>query len=220
MTKLSIEYAGYALQLLLVLVLVVSLACKSWALLGVCLGAALVLFTIVCWQLLKKPGWKNVNLMKRDMSHYSQYPQYPQYPPYRAPHMHNNQSWEYGPAPMQMHTVQDMSPGHHVEVPFQNHAMPSSDPMYIAQANPITIDEKVAMYHMSHMDRAATSMQAPVRPFRSRHFVPESQGADAFPHNNPYRQRVAGSTDRAIPAHLDPFHPQNPMNSLSYLYKQ
>ena len=63
----KVRYVGYALQILLVLVLVISLAAKSWALLGICLGAALVLLVLVCIQLLNKNNFgSNIRLMKKN----------------------------------------------------------------------------------------------------------------------------------------------------------
>jgi hypothetical protein len=89
---------------------------------------------------------------------------------------------------------------------------------YQAQAQAMSIDEKVAMDVMSHMDRGP-SLQAPVQQFRHKYFVTQSQGADLHPQTDPYRQ-VANQPLRQLEQHMDPYHTDNPMNSLSYLYNQ
>lgn len=69
------KYFGYSLQLLLVLVLVISLACKSWGLLIVCLVAATALLTMVCYQLVKNQGtYNNIKLLKTSGMTYPEMP--------------------------------------------------------------------------------------------------------------------------------------------------
>lgn len=230
MTSDQVKYFGYALQVILILVLVVSLAYKSWALLGVCLGAAVVLLVLVCIQLLGQPkagagnfgGFReNVSLMKRHFTNmtdqtnqtnqtYSVYPSGPQVS------YQGNLLYAY-PQPMPLGQHLDMAPlpqGQALDMPAHGHmAIP-----YEVQADELTIDEKVAMYHMTHVERGP-SMQAPVSRFTHPDFVPQSQGADAFSESSYYASPVAGSAPPPLPAHLDSWNPDNPMTSLSYLYK-
>lgn len=184
------KYVGYALQLILVLVLVISLACKSWALLGVCLGATLVLLVLVCLQLMGKNQWKNVQLGKRrdTMAHLQGYPQ----------------TWAQ-PLPQPVQYL-PMAPPQY------------TPPMYRtppAQA-PLTRDERTALQIMSMTDRGG-SMQAPVLPMWNQRIVAVSQGQDLHGHTDAYHMPVANQA-QTLPVHLDVEHPDNPMNSLSYLY--
>lgn len=181
------KYFGYALQLLLVLVLVISLACKSWGLLIVCLVAAMALLTMVCYQLVQRQGGFNyIKLLKTNSMSY--------------------------PSTLPIETVENIP----VE-PLE--PMTPMTPMMPATYQPpihrgMTRDEQAAMHLMSMTDRGV-SMHAPVRNDFNQYIVPNSQGLDLHPHTNAY---LAPATAQApLPIHLDEMHPDNPMNSLSYL---
>lgn len=188
------KYFGYALQLLLVLVLVISLACKSWGLLIVCLVVATALLTLVCYQLIqRKGGWNYVKLLKTEtMTHPNAVPIEP------------------------VASVQPMDPMEPIE-PMQ--PMMPMHPMTPNTYQPpiyqgTTRDEQAALHLMSMTDRGV-NMHAPVRNDFNQYIVPNSQGLDLNPHTNPY---LALATAQApLPVHLDEMHPDNPMNSLSYL---
>lgn len=177
------KYFGYALQLLLVLVLVISLACKSWTLLIVCLLCALVLLSIVCYQLINKTsGFKsveNVGLLKKS-----------------ALTMDESISSATPMPPMTPMT--DLSPMTYVPPIMQN----------------LTRDEQAAMHLMSMTDRGV-NMHQPIRKDFNQYIVPQSQGMNLHPYTNAYM--VQASEPTSLPVHLDEMHPDNPMNSLSYL---
>lgn len=167
------KYFGYALQLLLVLVLVVSLACKSWALLLICLVAATALLTMVCYRLVSNQvGFKNVKLLKTG-------------------------------------TMGDLKPSG-IEPMTPMTPTTYQPPIYQG----MTRDEQAALHLMSMTDRGV-DMHAPVRGDMNQYIVPTSQGLDLHPYTNPYM--VAASAQAPLPIHLDEMHPDNPMNSLSYL---
>lgn len=179
------KYFGYALQLLLVLVLIISLACKSWGLLIVCLVAATALLTMVCYQLVQRQGgWNYVKLLKTEtMSHPNAVPIEP------------------------VASIQPFQPIEPMHPMTPNTYQP---PIYQGT----TRDEQAAMHLMSMTDRGV-NMHAPVRNDFNQYIVPDSQGLDLNPHTNPY---LALATAQApLPVHLDEMHPDNPMNSLSYL---
>lgn len=199
----AVRYVGYALQLLLVLVLVISLACKSWALLGVCLGAALVLLVLVCIQLLGKNGVKNVWLRKRSTMTYNH-----NYVDYEYPEWADHLSFEKQ-AFEQPSVYQPMAPPLYTPPIYQAHTNP---------IEPMTSSEKASLQIMTMTDRGG-SMQAHVLPMYNQRIVPQSMGHDEFAHLNGYMIPVQGQDNEQTPAHLDPNHPDNPMNSLSYLYK-
>lgn len=178
------KYFGYALQLLLVLVLVISLACKSWGLLIVCLVAAMALLTMVCYQLVQRQGGLNyIKLLKTNTMSY--------------------------PSTLPIETVEN--------IPVE--PLVPMTPMMPATYQPpihqdMTRDEQAALHIMSMTDRGV-SMHAPVRNDFNQYIVPNSQGLDLHPQTNPY---LALATAQApLPIHLDEMHPDNPMNSLSYL---
>jgi hypothetical protein len=219
MDAATIQYLGYALQLILVLVLVVSLACKSWALLGVCLGASMVLLVLVCIEVVHKkntnttsaqnrlshpPRWENVQLMKRDTMAHNTYPSQ-----VYDMHMYPNQGMVTYDT--NMYPNQGMA-SYAMYAPLPQHTHPAYQ-----SAEYVPIDERVALDIMSHVDRGA-SMQAPVRKYQRRGFVATSQGEDMTPQPDMYRVAVAGQKSQKLPPHMDPFSPQNPMNSLSYLH--
>lgn len=178
------KYFGYALQLLLVLVLIISLACKSWGLLIVCLVAAMALLTMVCYQLVQRQGGLNyIKLLKTNTMSY--------------------------PSTLPIETVENIP----VEplVPMTP-MMPATYQPPIHQDMPR--DEQAALHIMSMTDRGV-SMHAPVRNDFNQYIVPNSQGLDLHPQTSPY---LALATAQApLPVHLDEMHPDNPMNSLSYL---
>jgi hypothetical protein len=60
-------------------------------------------------------------------------------------------------------------------------------------------------------------MQAPVLPMWNQRIVAVSQGQDLHGHTDAYHMPVANQA-QTLPVHLDVEHPDNPMNSLSYLY--
>ena len=194
-----VEYMGYALQLILVFVLVISLACKSWALLGVCLGAAVVLLVLVLVQLVSNTQFartnpfKNVSLMKTGMAGVS------------SSNLHNSYIHPMTTAP----TTQPFYPMAPLPPATPNHQL------HAAYTHAPLMDERMAMDLMSHADRGP-SIQAPVQKFRHAYFVPQSQGQDLGP--DPYRVAVSSKPTQLEP-HMDPYHVKNPMNSLSYLYK-
>ena len=78
----------------------------------------------------------------------------------------------------------------------------------------LTRDEQAAMHLMSMTDRGVT-MHQPIRKDFNQYIVPQSQGVDLHPHTNAYM--VQASQPLSLPVHLDEMHPDNPMNSLSYL---
>ena len=180
------KYFGYALQLLLVLVLVISLACKSWALLIICLICALVLLSIVCYQLINRTsGFKsmeNVGLLKKS-----------------AVTMDESITPTASMTSTTLMTpMTDLSPMTYVP-PILQH---------------LTRDEQAAMHLMSMTDRGV-NMHQPIRKDFNQYIVPQSQGMDLHPYTNAYM--VQASEPTSLPVHLDEMHPDNPMNSLSYL---
>ncbi len=199
----TVKYVGYVLQLLLVLVLVISLAVKSWALLGVCLGASLVLLVLVCIQLLGNRNITNVGLMKRNAMSFQENAQ----------------------------TAQWISQLHYPDFPLQGpstiHNQPLLPPQYvppmyrqeprepIEQKEPMTSSEKTALQIMTMTDHV---LHQPVLPMYEQRIVPISQGFDPNMDQNHYAVRVPGSKPK-VPVHMDFNHPDNPMNSLAYLYK-
>lgn len=186
-----VQYVGYALQLLLVLVLVISLAVKSWALLGVCLGAALVLLVLVCIQLLGTKFPKNAKLMKRSTmnqnhSEYIASMQHPNFPVYMEPNL----------------VQKPMAPA------------PYTPPIYAQKQ--LTSDEKTALQIMTMTDRGV-DIHAPVLPMHNQRIVAVDMGLDPNMQLNSYQMPVKNHQTPLLP-HMDPSHPDNPMNSLSYLY--
>jgi hypothetical protein len=181
------KYFGYALQLLLVLVLVISLACKSWGLLIVCLVAATALLAMVCYQLIKRQD--NLNYVKLVKTKTMSYP-----------------------STLPIDTVENMPVEPLVPITPMTPMMPATYQPPIHRG--MTRDEQAAMHLMSMTDRGV-SMHAPVRNDFNQYIVPNSQGLDLHPHTNAY---LAPATAQApLPVHLDEMHPDNPMNSLSYL---
>ena len=177
------KYFGYALQLLLVLVLVISLACKSWALLIICLICALVLLSIVCYQLINKTyglkSMENIGLIKKS-----------------ALTMDDSKT---SVTPMtEFSPMTPMTPMTYVPPILQN----------------LTRDEQAANHIISMTDRGV-NMHRPVRKDFNQYIVPQSQGMDLHPYTNPYL--LPASKPASLPVHLDEMHPDNPMNSLSYL---
>lgn len=185
------KFLGYALQLLLVLVLVVSLACKSWSLLIVCLFGATALLALVCYQMITRQAiFKNVRLMKT--------------------------SSEETRLPMTQPYIVNEPANIHQEVVDMEPMTSLTPPVYIPPIyQQLTRNEQTAMQIMSMSDRGV-SMHAPVRPDFNQYVVPVSQGIDLHPHTTPYSMKVQGS-NQVLPVHLDDMHPDNPMNSLSYL---
>lgn len=185
------KFLGYALQLLLVLVLVVSLACKSWALLIVCLVGATALLALVCYQMITRQSmFKNVRLMKT--------------------------SSEETHLPMTQPNVDNEPANIHQEVVDLAPMTSLTPPAYIPPMHrQLTRNEQAAMQIMSMGDRGV-SMHAPVRPDFNQYVIPVSQGVDLHSHTTPYSMKIHGS-EQTLPVHLDDMHPDNPMNSLSYL---
>lgn len=177
----KIKYVGYALQLLLVIVLVISLACKSWTLLGICLGATVVLLVLVSIQLLNQPDdiQNSVRLLKTMF------------------------------APAHQLPVQQL------QVTQPQVYRPIDEPIYDPLQH-VSRDERTALQIMSMPD-ATPSMHPAVQPMFNQRIVPTSQGADLHPQTDAYHRPVG--QPETVPVHLDPLHPQNPLNSLSYLYK-
>ena len=183
------KYFGYSLQLLLVLVLVISLACKSWGLLIVCLVAAIALLAMVCYQMVRNnQGFENIQLIKKNSALYTSRPSVQTMDinePTNLPQVH-------------MEPMTPMTPGIY------------QPPIHKER----TRDEQTALQLMSMTDRGV-NMHAPVRNDYNQYIVPTSQGLDLHPHTNAY---IAPATAQApLPIHLDEMHPDNPMNSLSYL---
>lgn len=80
---------------------------------------------------------------------------------------------------------------------------------------PMTSSEKTALQIMTMTDHV---LHQPVLPMYDQRIVPVSQGLDPNMEQNHYAVRVPGSKPK-IPIHMDPMHPDNPMNTLAYLYK-
>lgn len=243
----TVQYIGYALQLLLVLVLVISLACKSWALLGVCTGAAVVLLALVCIQMItnarqqqqQQQNYNNIHLMKKrhagpSSSSSSSYTtpaatmtsfNHPDYTNYEYPEWADH--LQFAP-PSSSSSYSD----HHQQQQQQSTAPPiyTPTPIYAAhmqnrhvdemgQVAPLTSSEKAALQIMTMTDRVG-EMQAPAISNFDQRIVPISMGMDEHAHLNGYQVPVQKQQQQnQLPVHMDPFHPNNPMNSFSYLYQ-
>lgn len=195
----SAKYVGWALQICLLIGLVVALSCKSWALLGACLGAAVVLLVIVATKLIR--GRLN---------------QIDQPPPYR----NNVQLLQKSFLPHQMTSLppqpQIMYPRQDIRVPMSgNHGYTGFEPY-------VPMDERMAMTMNSFTNRGQM-MHAPHKAITAmRRSSGLSQGEE--PIMDKYMVPIPGAIVKTPQYGLtktpnsDPDDPQNPLNRLSYLY--
>jgi hypothetical protein len=207
---------NYGIQIILVSILLISLACKSWVLLTACLTIGLVLFGLACYKLIKERNQNSQNSQnyQANKTIYSNlkkqyfYPNYPSYPNYPNFIMSYQQ-----PPPMQSSQFSQFSQ----LPPIQQTSQPQKlQPTH--KRTQITMDEAMAKQIMTYADRTQTMQPGHLAVSKMRSTSNQNQGQT--PYSDMYMIPIPGTkqTNKHVIPQQDPENPDNPMNSLSYLH--
>ena len=216
----KIEYLSYGVQILLLLVLVIALACKSWALLSACLGAALVLFVLALVYLIQHK--KSLNpytsqIHRTQLRRYIDVEEREEREERGEMNTHPNAipSYTYVPVGGQMG-----GPPPQAMVFGQEVAQPVLFPQQYVHSGPTT-EEMTARQMMTFTDYT-TQMQAPYKATTMMH--QRVFNAADNEQQDPYMIPIPGKVVPLNPyiqpkqdPQFDPDDQNNPMNNLSYL---